>query len=359
MLLKRNKTVVIFQGAQGIGKSMQGDFLVKYFHDNGRIEQIAEITNKITWGGRFNSNLYLKVFQSIEELQHSEKTEWLNSFNTLKDITTNDYITIERKGKDCFTAPNYLDMIITSNNYGCVPLEAENRRLFIPTVVSVKDDKIEKLCRYIKSILIKENGMTEKEQQEYFRCFYAYSKENYDPNFDPLKIPKTNAMKVNSDKQMNLVYKYIKVYYIMENKEKHDIKKLIKQDLCDGVKDFMDLLDRNTDLLRDYNYTQKAINNFKTSLNNSLNTINPKFMIKILKALFDDDKYYPEETAGKHKGCKLFKITFNELVETFRKKGYIDDEELNLIFNFKRPIEYLNYSKLDIRDGDDEEIITI
>ena len=54
-----------------------------------------------------------------------------SSEGALKDLLTNDTITIERKGVDAYTAPNYTRVLFTSNDDFVVPASLDERRFAV------------------------------------------------------------------------------------------------------------------------------------------------------------------------------------------------------------------------------------
>lgn len=350
-LLKRNQTTIILQStAQGIGKTAFSKVLQGLFDNSNKL---VEVSSNYTWlQSQFNGNLKNKVLMCCEELPKDTRNSWINSFNRLKDFITNDNISIECKGKDAITCPNDIDFVITTNNIGGVPLEENNRRYFIPTVISIKDDKIDKLTRYIYKIITSSN------KKEYFRCLYAYCKDNYNESFDPFVIPITSAIQNNNDKQMNLLYKFIKVEFLLNKryiKYKEDEKKYIfnipLKTLCKELKEFLDYIDGNTEKQKEINYYQIAVNSFKNSLQNNKGVIQSKFIKNLLLSLFENkenkDIYFGFYTSGINKNCAYFEISYDDLLEQYKYKKYVDDVEYEQL--------HKQYYKKQDEDEDNEE----
>lgn len=356
-LLIRNATAIILQSpAQGIGKSTFANFLKSYFGDNS---DLIEISSHYTWlTERFNSNLKNKILMSVEELPRSTTSSWITSFDKLKDFITNRTLKIECKGKDCIDCPNDIDFIITTNNYNSVPLETDNRRYFIPNVISLKDKKTEDLCRSVNSVLMDMGKGTERD--EYFRCFYAYCKENYNKDFDPLNIPITSTIAVNNDQKMNLLFKYIKIFclkdkkYLIESKNNKFYFQIVISHLCKDVDEFVREIDNNKYKLEEYNYNQKCVNDFKTSLHNSSHTITSRYIVNILKTLFNDE-CFGRATTKKDKGNTCFIISYDDLLEKYKEKGYVDDVEYNQLKGNYKINEINNNEVLNSNPEDIEE----
>ena len=190
--------------------------------------------------------------------------------------------------------------------------------------------KTEYLCSSVNSVLM-DMGKG-KEREEYFRCFYAYCKENYNKDFDSLNIPITSTIAVSNDQRMNLLFKYIKIFclkekrYIIETKHNKFYFQILITQLCNDVDEFVREIDNSIYKLEEINYNQKCINDFKTSLHNSSNTIQSKFVVNIIKTLFNDD-CFRKATTRKDKGCVCFRISYDDLLEKYKEKGYVDDVE--------------------------------
>lgn len=358
-LLKRNKVVVVLQShAQGIGKSTVVNLFKAMFENDSYVSS----SNKCEWlFTRFNSPLKDKVLVGIEEMKKTEsKTDWFASYDKLKDLITNDYIDIELKGKDIVTCSSYVDFIITSNNYNNILLESENRRYFIPDVTFTKDDKIKSLTKYVNSIIIgKKNHdiqFDKNERRKYFKCFFAYCRENYDKDFDPeIDIPITDAVITNNDKSMPVLYKYIKIYNLYNKRDLKTIdgKKIFKilfNSLKSELKDFMIMLNNKDRMLKLYNYCQHPINNFIRELgytNLDINfEINSKTLSKKIKDDFRTDEYVKpiQCSNGKYYG---FVIPYDTLLEKYREWGYVNDNEYYKLKDNYDTIDYCNHDYND------------
>ena len=156
ILLKRNETIVVLQSvSQGCGKST-----VTLLFQEILGSRYVTSSNDCSWlYSTFNSVLENKVVYCIEETtQTKSSNEWFNASGKLKDFITNPKILITHKFHDTVECNNYIDFIVTSNNYKTMPLETENRRYFIPKV-SNKDTEIDVLTKKINGILKgKEHG---------------------------------------------------------------------------------------------------------------------------------------------------------------------------------------------------------
>ena len=361
ILFIRNKTNIVLQSlAQGIGKSTIISLFEKMFGS-----EYAASSNQCEWmGGSFNGELENKILYGIEELkQTKEKNDWYNAQDLIKSLE-HDTIKIHRKYKEPIFCPNYIDFIITSNHYNKMLLERDNRRYFIPTVISTKDKKIKKLVKRINSILIGNKTEEERrrpleEKQKYYRCFYAYCNENLNKGFNSMDIPITDAIITNNDLRMDLEFKYIKAKLLYEKKYlseykirkngKYDSKykegdkvfKIVFEDLKIKLLEFVKDLEMGGDrLLNKYYYCQQGLNNFKHDkmLRDEIN------IGKVKDNLLDKigEEYQCKLTVPGYDGYQGILISYDELLEKYRDSGYVDDFEYNKLKGNYEKIKYCN-----------------
>ena len=361
ILFIRNKTNIVLQSlAQGIGKTTIISLFEKMFGS-----EYAASSNQCEWmSGSFNGELENKILYGIEELkQTKEKNDWYNAQDLIKSLE-HDTIKIHRKYKDPVFCPNYIDFIITSNHYNKMLLERDNRRYFIPTVISTKDKKIKKLVKRINSILVGNKTEQERlrpleEKQKYYRCFYAYCKENFNKDFNSMDIPITDAIITNNDLRMDLEFKYIKAkllyekkylseYKIRKNgrydskyKEGDKVFKIVFEDLKIKLLEFVKDLEMGGDrLLNKYYYCQQGLNNFKHD-----KMIRDEINIgKVKDNLLDKigEEYQCKLTVPGYDGYQGILISYDELLEIYRDSGYVDDFEYNKLKGNYEKIKYCN-----------------
>ena len=120
---RRTGIAVVVRGKQGTGKSLFGKVLLKLFGQYG-----LHLTKSDTITSNFNSSLESKVLVLADEAFWAGDKDITG---TLKAMITEDSIRIERKGMDAQMQPNYLHLIITSNNQYVVPAEIGERRFFV------------------------------------------------------------------------------------------------------------------------------------------------------------------------------------------------------------------------------------
>lgn len=123
-------TAIVLKGSRGVGK---GTF-VSYFGDLFG-QHFIHVVNSRQVTGNFNYHLRdAIVLFSDEAVYAGAKTEE----STLKGLITEQYLTIEAKGKDVMTVKNNLHVIISSNNDWVVPAGVDERRFF---ALNVGDNK--------------------------------------------------------------------------------------------------------------------------------------------------------------------------------------------------------------------------
>ena len=89
-----------------------------------------------------------------------------------KDFITDGKATLEGKGTNAEGgSPLFVDFVITSNGFH-VPLEGNDRRYFVPTVLDgAQDDKANKLIHEVNAIIKNDDNLSNKELKEYYLIF--------------------------------------------------------------------------------------------------------------------------------------------------------------------------------------------
>ena len=349
ILLKRNGTIVVLQStSQGCGKST-----VTLLFQEILGSRYVTSSNDCSWlYSTFNSVLENKVVYCIEETtQTKSSNEWFNASGKLKDFITNPKILITHKFHDTVECNNYIDFIVTSNNYKTMPLETENRRYFIPKVSS-KDTEIDNLTKIINGILIgKEEGefKTREEKEIYYRCFFAYCNENYNKDFRPSNIPLTDAIIDNNEIRMPFEIKYMKVFNLYEKRDldkKTGTFKIIFKSLLDRLKEFYEKLNGNEKMIEKYNYCQKSLNIFNHDAMKKGGIVLKQVKSIIFNSLkLDEKKYYePRIRIPGYNGYPGIVISYDELLECYKKNGYIDDLEYEKLKSNYDKVEYCDNS---------------
>ncbi len=120
---KTAETAVVLRGEEGTGKSVIGQACAGIL---GQHAMAISSSKHLT--GKFNEHLQDCIALLAEEAFFAGDKE---SANALKDVITNNQLTIEPKGRRVFVAPNYLHVIMTSNSEWVVPAAIESRRFFV------------------------------------------------------------------------------------------------------------------------------------------------------------------------------------------------------------------------------------
>lgn len=116
-------TALVFLGRQGVGKSIVGDtvgsLLGRHFKE---VAQSRYVT------GQFNAHLADCLLMKIDEATWGGDHA---AAGKLKDLVTGDYHFIEYKGKEPVRLPNYVRLLLTSNEEWAVPAGLEERRFAV------------------------------------------------------------------------------------------------------------------------------------------------------------------------------------------------------------------------------------
>lgn len=125
---KPGTCVVMKSAAEGTGKSMLSVFLQRIFGDH-----LCSVSKADQIVGRFNGHLLRNVVLVCEE------AFWAGSKDAegaLKNLITESEITIEQKGIDAYSTPNYSRLLMISNNDWVVPVGSDPRRYLVLEVVN-------------------------------------------------------------------------------------------------------------------------------------------------------------------------------------------------------------------------------
>lgn len=117
------EVAVVLRGKRGTGKSFAAKKFGALF---GR--HFMHVSNSTHLVGNFNAHLRdcIVLFGDEAFYAGDKKHE-----SVLKTLITEEYITIESKGVDAETAPNYAHVLLASNDDWVVPAGAEERRFFV------------------------------------------------------------------------------------------------------------------------------------------------------------------------------------------------------------------------------------
>ena len=123
---KPKGTAIILSGNEGNGKGT-------FCHVFGKLFGIhyKHVTDEEHLIGRFNGHLQDSMLVFADEVTYggSKKTA-----GKLKSIVTEPHLVTERKGVDAFRSPNYIRLVVASNERWFIPAGPSSRRWFVLTV---------------------------------------------------------------------------------------------------------------------------------------------------------------------------------------------------------------------------------
>jgi Family of unknown function (DUF5906) len=130
---KQGEVAVVLCGPEGCGKGIVARAVKYLLGQHG-----LAISNAKHLTGNFNAHLRDCVFLFADEAFYAGDKAHVS---VLKAIVTEEYLTIEAKYQNAVQAPNYLHIMMASNEDWVVPASLESRRWF---VLEVSGDKIGK-----------------------------------------------------------------------------------------------------------------------------------------------------------------------------------------------------------------------
>ena len=147
---KKAGVAIIIRGGQGTGKGVFINWYRKLFGQHGMY--IKDMSHLV---GKFNSHLKECLLLFADEIfVTGDKAHE----GTLKSLISEDVHMIEHKGKDAFAFPNYIRLMMSSNNRYVAPLDKDDRRYFI---LDIKDTHRKDYGYFerIKNQMTNENGL--------------------------------------------------------------------------------------------------------------------------------------------------------------------------------------------------------
>ena len=121
-------SAVVLRGEEGAGKGILGTFLQSIWGKHG-----YKVGNSKHLTGAFNAHLADVCFLFADEAFFSGDRQ---QADVLKGLVTESTMTIERKGVDSITQPNYLKIFMSTNSEYAVPAGRDSRRYFVTDVSS-------------------------------------------------------------------------------------------------------------------------------------------------------------------------------------------------------------------------------
>lgn len=170
------EVAVVLRGKRGTGKGVAVKIFGSLF---GR--HYMQVSDPKHLVGAFNAHLRdcVVLFGDEAFFAGDKKHE-----SVLKTLITEEYITIEAKGVDVEAAPNYVHMLLSSNNDWVVPAGAEERRFF---ALDVSDEEMQNTSYFKKLIHQMDNGGKE--------ALLHYLLTMNLEDFEVRKVPQTEALR--------------------------------------------------------------------------------------------------------------------------------------------------------------------
>jgi hypothetical protein len=169
------EVAIVLRGGKGVGKS----FFAKHF---GKLfgRHYLEVSNSSQLVGNFNAHLRDTILLFADEAFYANDKKHAS---ILKTLITSDTLTVEAKGLDVESAPNFVHLIMASNNAHVVSASQDERRFFVLDVGTEKQQE----TRYFRSIADDlENGGYEN----LLHFLLGYSLSEYEVRL----VPQTQAL---------------------------------------------------------------------------------------------------------------------------------------------------------------------
>ena len=117
---RKPMTAIVLTSGQGCGKGTFVENLLKLYGEYGtKVESSGELTSNFNW--RFKNNLLTFVDEALYAGDHRHK-------NLMKNLISSKTRSLEGKGVDTITVPNYSRYIYASNENHVVNIDSDDRR---------------------------------------------------------------------------------------------------------------------------------------------------------------------------------------------------------------------------------------
>lgn len=137
---KKMTWALLIQGAEGVGKSYFGNVMQTLLGRNMKTIDATAIT------GRFNGWAHGATLVAIEEIKISGENKY-DIIDRLKPIISNAVVSIEEKGRDIRTVPNFTNYMMFTNHKDALPLSENDRRY---AVIFSRFQSLEELNTHFK-----------------------------------------------------------------------------------------------------------------------------------------------------------------------------------------------------------------
>jgi len=205
---RKMKTALYLKGTQGAGKSTLPKFLMNVIGERNVF--FTQSNNCLT--NRFNAELQGIVLLFLDELRCANTSEWKIMNSTLNVLTTEDYVSIEAKGKDAINIKNHISIIITSND-SPVQMNKNDRRYLMTDISNKRTGDVEyfnKLYSCLEDI--------EVQKAFYWDCKDFANKNPFNEQAE-LKNVETDAKSEVLIRNLHPVYQYLKSQYVLKRKD--------------------------------------------------------------------------------------------------------------------------------------------
>jgi hypothetical protein len=172
--LRKCSIVPVFIGEQGVGKGLFVEPIRLMLKD-----YFIKINSARVLKERFNAEQARKLMTFIDEASWSGDHE---EAGILKDLTGNDFMTIEEKFGARMTLPNFSRYIVASNETNAVKVEQSNRRFLIYEVGN-KKGRNQKFYRDLWKLVYSKNFL-----EKFYGYFLSRDLTEFQPNAFPHEI---------------------------------------------------------------------------------------------------------------------------------------------------------------------------
>ncbi len=139
---KKMTWALLIQGAEGVGKSYFGNVMQTLLGRNMKTIDATAIT------GRFNGWAHGATLVAIEEIKISGENKY-DIIDRLKPIISNSVVSVEEKGRDIRTVPNFTNYMMFTNHKDALPLSENDRRY---AVIFSRFQSLDELNSYFKGV---------------------------------------------------------------------------------------------------------------------------------------------------------------------------------------------------------------
>lgn len=205
---RKMKTALYLKGVQGAGKSTLPKFLMNVIGERNVF--FTQSNNCLI--NRFNAELQGIVLLFLDELRCANTSEWKIMNSTLNVLTTEDYVSIEAKGKDPINIKNHISIIITSND-SPVQMNKNDRRYLMTDISNKRMGDVE----YFNKLY---NCLDDSEVQKafYWECKRIANESPFNEQSE-LKNVETEAKSEVLIKNLHPLYQYVKNQYVLKRKD--------------------------------------------------------------------------------------------------------------------------------------------